>query len=252
MTTARYPSLENRLVFISGGGSGIGAAMVRHFAGQGARVAFVDLAVEPSEALARELGPQVKFIACDVRDVAALAAAIGAAQVAFGPVSVLINNAARDDRHRIEDVTPAYWDENMAVNLRHHCFAVQAVAPVMAANGGGSIINMGSISWMRAQPGMVAYTTAKAAINGMTRTLARELGPQGIRVNSIVPGAIRTERQTALWTPPDREAKIIELQALKFRLVEDDVARVALFLAADDSRACTGQNFLVDAGISLN
>ena len=189
---ARYPDLAGRTVFVSGGGSGIGAAFVRSFAAQDCRVAFIDIADAPSEALVAELGASVRYSRCDVRDIDALRVAIASAGETFGPVRVLVNNAARDDRHRMEDVTPAYWDDNLAVNLRHHFFAAQAVAPQMAAAGGGSIINLGSISWMRGRPAMVAYTTSKAAISGMTRVLARELGERNIRVNALVPGAIHT------------------------------------------------------------
>ena len=174
MQTTSYPSLAGRCVFVSGGGSGIGASMVRAFAGQGATVVFIDMAAAPSLALAAEVGPAVRFIQGDVRDIEALRAALGQAQQACGPVRVLINNAARDDRHALHEVTPETWDESLTVNLRHHFFAAQAVAPAMAAAGGGSIINMGSVSWLRGRPGMAAYTTSKAAINGLTRTLARE------------------------------------------------------------------------------
>jgi NAD(P)-dependent dehydrogenase (short-subunit alcohol dehydrogenase family) len=246
---ARYPDLSGRTVFVSGGGSGIGAAFVRRFAGQGCRVAFIDIADESSQALAAELGEDVRYWRCDVRDIAALQAAVGAAQEAFGPVRVLINNAARDDRHKMEDVTPAYWDENLAVNLRHQFFAAQAAAPQMAAAGGGAIINLGSISWMRGRPAMVGYTTSKAAITGLTRVLARELGGRNIRVNAIVPGAVVTARQQALWTTPEAEREFLDQQCLKFRLSEDDVARTALFLASDEARGVTGQNLIVDAGL---
>lgn len=245
----RYPDLAGRTVFVSGGGSGIGAAFVRRFAGQGCRVAFVDIADGPAAALAAELGDGVRYWHCDVRDITALQAAIGAARDAFGPLRVLVNNAARDDRHKMEDVTPAYWDENLAVNLRHHFFAAQAAAPQMAAAGGGAIINLGSISWMRGRPAMVGYATAKAAISGMTRVLARELGGRNIRVNAIVPGAIVTARQQALWTTPEAEKEFLDQQCLKFRLSEDDVARSALFLASDEARGITGQNLIVDAGL---
>ncbi len=252
MKPAHYPSLAGRSVFVSGGGSGIGAALVRAFVAQAARVAFIDIAAEPARALAAELGAAARVIECDVRDIAALQAALAQAHQAFGPVRVLLNNAARDDRHAIDTVTPARWDDCLAVNLRHHFFATQAVAPAMADAGGGSIINMGSVSWMRGRPGMAGYTASKAAINGLTRTLARELGGGNIRVNSIVPGAIVTERQTALWRTPEKDREFLALQALKFALDEDDIARMALFLAADDSRGCTGQNFVVDAGLTLN
>ena len=251
---ARYPDLAGRTVFVSGGGSGIGAAFVRAFAGQGACVAFVDIADAPSQALAAELGAAVpvpvRYWRCDVRDIAALKVAIAEAAEAFGPIRVLINNAARDDRHKFDDVTPEYWDDNQAVNLRHQFFAAQAVAPQMAEAGGGSIINLGSVSWMRGRPELAGYTTAKAAINGLTRTLARELGPRNIRVNCIVPGAIATQRQQALWVSPEKERQFLEQQCLKFRLSEDDVARTALFLASDEARAITGQNLVVDAGLA--
>jgi len=247
---ARYPDLAGRAVFVSGGGSGIGAAFVRCFAAQGCKVAFIDIADAPSQALAAELGATVRYQRCDVRDIEALRAAIAAARAAFGPIRVLINNAARDDRHTLEEVTPEYWDANIAVNLRHHLFAAQAVVPQMADAGGGSIISLGSISWMRGRPAMVCYTTSKAAISGMTRVLARELGERNIRVNAIVPGAIHTARQEALWDTPDAVREFIDQQALKFRLSEDDVARTALFLASDEARGITGQNLIVDAGLA--
>jgi len=249
--TVSYPSLAGRTVFVSGGGSGIGAAIVSRFAGQGCRVAFCDIADEPSQALVAQLSPApVRYHHCDLRDIVALRATIAAVAAEFGPIDVLVNNAARDDRHKIEDVTPDYWDERIAVNLRHHFFAVQAVVPAMKDKGGGSIINMGSVSWMRATPGMVAYTASKAAINGLTRTLARELGPHNIRVNYVVPGATMTERQKKLWFNPEAEQAIIDSQCLKFRLVEDDVARTLLFLASDEARAITGANLIVDAGLA--
>jgi NAD(P)-dependent dehydrogenase (short-subunit alcohol dehydrogenase family) len=250
-TTARYPDLAGRTVFISGGGSGIGAAFVAHFAAQDCRVAFVDVAAAPAEALAAQFpAASVRYIHCDVRDVAALRQAVTAVEQAWGAIRVLVNNAARDDRHPVEAVTPEYWDENLAVNLRHHFFAAQAVAPAMAAAGGGAIINMGSVSWMRGRPNLVAYTTSKAAIAGMTRTLARELGPRNIRVNSLAPGAIVTERQRALWATPADEQRYLDEQCLKFRLSVDDVARTALFLASDEARAITGQTLVVDGGLA--
>ena len=245
-----YPDLGNRTVFISGGGSGIGAALVRRFAEQGCKVGFIDIADAPAQALADSLGDRVRYRHCDVRDIAALRATLADVAASLGPVTVLVNNAARDDRHAVPDVTPEYWDENLAVNLRHHFFAAQALAPGMAAAGGGSIINMGSVSWMRGRPHMVAYTTSKAAIMGLTRTLARSLGGSNIRVNSLVPGAIVTERQKALWFSPEQDQEFLDQQCLKFRLSEDDVASVALFLASDAARAVTGQSIVVDGGLA--
>ena len=248
---ARYPDLAGRTVFVSGGASGIGAAFVAAFAAQGARVAFIDIDDAAGAALAAKLGAaSARYAHCDVRDIAALRAAIADAAAAFGPIRVLVNNAARDDRHALADVTPEYWDDNQATNLRHHFFAAQAVAPGMAAAGGGSIMNLGSVSWMRGRPQLAGYTTAKAAIHGLTRTLARELGGMNIRVNSIVPGAIVTERQKALWLSPEKEREFLEAQCLKFRLTEDDVARTALFLASEEARGITGQSLIVDAGLA--
>lgn len=249
-TAARYPDLAGRTVFVSGGGSGIGAAFVRAFASQGAKVAFVDIADASSQALVDELGPAVRYWHCDVRDVAALRATISEAGKSLGSIRTLINNAARDDRHKFDDVTPEYWDDSQAVNLRHQFFAAQAVAPQMTDAGGGAIINLGSVSWMRGRPEIAGYTTAKAAINGLTRTLARELGARNIRVNCIVPGAIATERQRALWVSPEKERDFLVQQCLKFRLSESDVARTALFLASEESRAITGQNLVVDGGLA--
>jgi NAD(P)-dependent dehydrogenase (short-subunit alcohol dehydrogenase family) len=250
-SVATYPSLAGRTVFVSGGGSGIGASLVRHFAAQRCRVAFCDIADEPSAELAAALAPaEVRYHRCDVRDVAALRSVITRVRDELGPIRVLVNNAGRDDRHRFDEVTPEYWDDCLATNLRHHFFAAQAVAPQMESAGGGSIINMGSVSWMRGRTNLVGYTTSKAAIRGLTRTLARELGPKNIRVNGIVPGAILTERQQALWLSPEKEREFIELQCLKYRLDGDDVARVALFLASDEARGCTGDDIVVDAGLA--
>lgn len=253
---ARYASLADRHALITGGATGIGGAMSTAFAAQGCRLSFLDIDAESGRALADSLGRDAKhrphFAACDVRDIAALRAAIDAAAKQHGTVHVLINNAARDDRHAVAEVTPEYWDNCLAVNLRHHFFAAQAVAPAMAAAGGGSIINLGSVSWMRGRTGFIGYATSKAAIHGMTKVLARELGPQNIRVNSLVPGAILTQRQRDKWLTPEENQKFLDLQALKFRLVEDDVARVALFLGSEESRGCTGQAFVVDAGLTQN
>lgn len=248
---ASYPGLAGKTVFVSGGGSGIGAAIVARFAEQGCRIAFCDIADEPSRALAARLAPApVRYHRCDLRDIAALRATLAAVAAEFGAIAVLVNNAASDDRHRLEDVTPEYWDERLAVNLRHQFFAAQAVVPGMIGLGGGCIINLGSVSWMRGTAGMVAYTAAKAAINGLTRTLARELGVHNIRVNCIVPGAILTERQKALWLTPELDREFLDGQCLKFRLTEDDVAPGVVFLGSDDARGITGQNLIIDAGLA--
>lgn len=250
---AIYPSLKGRGVFVSGGGSGIGASFVEHFAAQGANVAFVDLAEEASSALAERIAaaghPKPYFQRCDVTDTPSYQRAIAVAGERMGPLRVLVNNAARDDRHKIDDVTPDYWEKCLAVNLKHQFFAIQAAAPAMREAGGGSIVNMGSVSWMRSRDIFIGYATSKSAINGMTRSLARELGPGNIRVNCLVPGAIVTERQTALWRNPEEDARFLELQSLKFRLGPQHCARLALWLAADDSDGCTGQNFIVDGGL---
>jgi NAD(P)-dependent dehydrogenase (short-subunit alcohol dehydrogenase family) len=254
MTYATYPSLANRLVFVSGGSSGIGAELVRAFAAQGARVAFCGTKPDGGRAVIDEIQASGHhspwYAACDVRDVAAYQALLRELIAREGPVHVLVNNAGRDDRHAMEDVTPEFWDDRLALNLRHYFFAIQAVAPAMADAGGGSIVNMGSVSWMRGRPNLVGYTTAKAGILGLTRTLARELGPRNIRVNAIVPGAIVTERQTALHRDPAADQAFLDAQCLKIRLDPGHVARATLFLAADDSDGITGQHVLVDAGIA--
>ncbi len=250
--SATYPSLRDRVVFVTGGGSGIGAAEVEYFAQQGARVAFVDIAQEASEALCARLGaagpPAPFFQRCDITDVAALQGAIAEVARRLGPVTVLVNNAANDQRHRWEDMTPAYWDERLAINLRHQFFAIQAVAPMMREAGGGSIVNFGSSSWHMSEGGMPAYTTAKAAVEGLTRGMARDLGPDNIRVNCVIPGWIMTERQITLWLTPEAEANLMRSQCLKEKVMPADVARLVLWLAADDSRMCTSQLWVVDGG----
>lgn len=254
MTTTLYPSLRDRVVFISGGSSGIGAELVRAFAAQGAKVAFCGQRADGGRALIDEVAAashtEPWFAPCDVRDVAAYQALLADVAHRLGPVRVLVNNAGRDDRHAMEDVTSEYWDDRLALNLKHYFFAIQAVAPGMAQAGGGSIINMGSVSWMRGRPNLVGYTTAKAGILGLTRTLARELGGRNIRVNAIVPGAIVTERQTTLHRDPAADQAFLDAQCLKIRLNPGHVARPTLFLAADDSDGMTGQHVLVDAGIA--
>jgi NAD(P)-dependent dehydrogenase (short-subunit alcohol dehydrogenase family) len=249
---ASYPSLKARTVFVTGGGSGIGASIVEHLCAQHARVAFVDIERAASEALVETIAgrghPAPTSLPCDLRDVSALRAAIAETGRRLGPIRVLVNNAASDERHALADVTPEYWDDRFAVNLRHQFFAAQAVAPGMAAAGGGSIVNFGSVSWMIGQGGMPAYLTAKSAVAGLTRALARDLGPMNIRVNCIVPGWIMTDRQLRLWMTPEGEQELLRRQCLKRRLVPEDIARVVLFLAADDSSACTNQSYVVDGG----
>lgn len=243
---AIYPSLKERSVIITGGASGIGAETVRAFARQGARVGFVDLAVAEGEALAAETG--ASFAPCDLRDIDALRNALADLAAQNGPATVLVNNAARDDRHGWRDVTPEYWDERMATNLHHMFFAIQAVAPGMIEAGGGSIINLGSCSWMQATGNMPAYTTAKAAVHGLTRTMARDLGRDRIRVNTVVPGWIMTERQKELWVTEQALSAMLERQTLPDPIGPVYVARMVLFLASDDSAACSAQNFFVEAG----
>ena len=255
MTYAAYPSLRDRVVFISGGSSGIGAELVRAFAAQGSRVALCGTRAGGADGLLGEIAtaghPAPYYEACDIRDIPALQALLERVHQKLGPVQVLVNNAGRDDRHSLDELTPEYWDNCLAVNLRHQVFATQSVARQLRhAKLGGSIINMGSISWMRGRPNLIGYTASKSAISGMTRTLARELGVDGIRVNALVPGAIVTERQSALWRNPEEDPKFIDLQCLKFRLDSAHVARPALFLASDDSDGITGQNLIVDAGLA--
>jgi NAD(P)-dependent dehydrogenase (short-subunit alcohol dehydrogenase family) len=246
--SVRYASLAGRNVLITGGASGIGAEMVKAFASQGSMVSFIDIDEQAGTATAASTG--TGFIVCDLTDITALRRAIAAVEDKRGPIAVLVNNAARDDRHAMAEVEVESWRRTLALNLDHQFFASQAVSKKMAEAGRGAIIMFGSVSWMRGIPGMVGYTAAKAAINGMTKTLARELGPAGIRVNCIVPGAIATERQQRLWATPESNQKFIDSQALKFRLDASHVARVALFLGSDESFGCTGANFVVDAGLT--
>ncbi len=248
MQFARYPSLENRVVFVTGGASGIGAEVVRAFADQGSKVGFVDLDEKNGAALAAELGGNVHFVACDLRDIDALKAAFAGLEAAIGPAEVLVNNAARDDRHGWQDVTPDYYDERIATNLRHMFFAIQAVAPGMIAAGKGSIINFGSNSWFEAVGGMPVYTTAKAAVHGMTRSFARDLGRHRIRVNTVVPGWVMTERQKELWTTPEKLDRQRESQCLPDLIEPVYLARMVLFLASDDAAMCTANNYMVEAG----
>jgi D-xylose 1-dehydrogenase len=243
---ASYPSLKDRSVFISGGGSGIGASIVEQFAAQGSKVGFVDIDEPASKTLAEKTG--ALFIKCDIRDVKAYQAVLGEVAAKHGPITALINNAARDDRHELEDVTPEFWDERIAVNLRHAFFAIQAVAPGMKRAGGGAIVNFSSVSYHTMTPSLSVYQAAKAAVIGMTRGLARDLGPDKIRLNAITPGWIMTQRQIDLWLTPEAEADLMKAQCLKEKVYPLDVARMALFLASDDSRLITAQNFVVDGG----
>jgi NAD(P)-dependent dehydrogenase (short-subunit alcohol dehydrogenase family) len=244
--------LKDKAVFVTGGGSGIGASIVEHFCAQGSKVAFVDVAKEESEKLVKGLAGRKlaapMFIPCDITDTAALQRAIADSKAKLGAFRVLVNNAAHDQRHAIDEVTPNYWDERVAVNLKHQFFAAQAVYKDMAAAGGGSIVNLGSISWMKKQGNMPAYTTSKSAVQGLTNALARDLGPMNIRVNSVVPGWIMTERQIKLWLTPEAEKELLQGQCIKRKLVPADIARMVLFLASDDSDGCSGQHYIVDGG----
>ncbi|MDP6874156.1 MAG: SDR family NAD(P)-dependent oxidoreductase [Alphaproteobacteria bacterium] len=249
---AIYPSLRDRVVFVSGGASGIGAAIVEQFCEQGAKVSFVDIDEDAGEALAggiaaRDL-PRPRFLACDLKDVEALQHAIGQVITADGPITALINNAANDERHSIDDVTPEYFDDRIAVNLRHQFFATQAVHGPMAEAGGGAIVNIGSVTWLIGQGGMPCYSASKAAIAGLTRSLARDLGPKNIRVNSVLPGWIMTKRQIDNWLTSEGEQELLTRQCLKRPLQPEDLARVVLFFAADDSGICTNQNYIADGG----
>ena len=250
---ASYPSLKGRRVFVTGGGSGIGEAIVEAFARQGALVAFVDVVEGPSAALAERLAaqglPRPWWRACDVRDVPALQRSIadGAAALA-GDFDALVNNVASDDRHALEEVTPAYWDERMAVNGRPAFFAIQAVVPGMKRLGGGSVVNLGSIGWQIKEGAYPCYAVAKSSVNGLTRGLARPLGAHGIRINTVTPGWVMTERQVRLWLTPEGEQEIRRNQCLPQKLQPHDIAAMVLFLASDDGRMCTAQEFKVDAG----
>jgi NAD(P)-dependent dehydrogenase (short-subunit alcohol dehydrogenase family) len=251
MQHATYTCLRGKRIVITGGGSGIGAAFVEAFARQGSQVIFLDIADDESRDLERRLSsiaPAPRFMHCDLRDVRAIESTFAQITDKFGPVEVLVNNAANDDRHALDKVTAEYWDERIATNLRHVFFCTQAVMPAMKAAGGGIILNMGSVSWHLALADLTVYQTAKAGIEGLTRALARDLGVHGIRVACIVPGGVRTPRQTRLWHTPEEEARILEQQCLKTRVEPEDVAAMALFLASDGARMCTGHEYFVDAG----
>jgi NAD(P)-dependent dehydrogenase (short-subunit alcohol dehydrogenase family) len=242
---AVYPSLKGKRVLVTGGGSGIGAGIVEAFAGQGCDVTFIDINGSDSDELAQRT--DARFVRVDLTDIAAAKQAIAGLIDEGGPIDVLVNNAANDDRHSVDDVSEEYWDNRLSVNLKHQFFCAQAVAAGMRSKGGGVIINLGSISWHLALPGLVLYETSKAAIEGLTRSLARELGVDNIRVSCIVPGNVRTPRQLK-WYTPEGEAEIVKAQCLPGRLVPEDVAAFALFLASDDARLVTGHDYFVDAG----
>ena len=248
MTFATYPSLAGTTVLISGGASGIGADTVRAFAAQAAKVGFLDFDAEASAAMKAETDGTVDYEICDLRDIDALRKAVAALKSRLGPAQVLVNNAARDDRHDWRDVTPEYWDERMATNLRHMFFAIQAVAPDMIEAGSGSIVNVGSNSWWEAGGGFPAYATAKSAVHGLTRTMARDLGDHRIRVNTVVPGWIMTDRQKELWATPEALEKHRDRQCLPDLVDPVYVVRMIVFLASDDAAMCTASNFMVDAG----
>ncbi|MEL7230059.1 MAG: SDR family oxidoreductase [Pseudomonadota bacterium] len=248
MQFASYPSLVGKSVFITGGASGIGAELVKAFAEQGAKVGFVDRDVDTAKALMDATAGTINFAPCDLREIDELREAFKALEAAQGPATVLINNAARDDRHDYRQVTPEYWDERQATNIRHQFFAIQAVAPGMIEAGGGSIVNMGSNSWWENGGNFPAYTTAKAAVHGLTRTMARDLGDHRIRVNCIVPGWIMTDRQRELWATPEDLERHRSRQCLPDLIDPVYVARMALFLASDDAKMISASNFMVDAG----
>lgn len=246
-----YPSLRDRSIVVTGGGSGIGATIVESFASQGARVAFIDIAERDSRELESRLATCLhppRYYCCDLTHLHAVETTFASIREQLGHVDVLVNNAANDDRHTLEGTTPAYWDDRIAVNLRHYFFCAQAVIADMKAAHSGVIINLGSVSWHLALPDLPIYQTAKAGIEGLTRALARDLGPDGIRVTCVVPGGVRTPRQMALWHTPEEEARILAQQCLKRRVEPRDIAAMILFLASDDARMCTGHEYFVDAG----
>jgi D-xylose 1-dehydrogenase len=247
--TAVYPSLEDRHVLVTGGASGIGAFIVEAFIRNKARVSFLDIDAKAGEALAARHGKEALFIPCDLTDTNALRGAVARAEAAFGPIRALINNAANDKRDSLDTLTPEAWDASQAIDIRQQVFAAQAAAPGMGAAGGGSIVNLSSVAWMFGSAEMIAYTTAKSAVIGLTNSLGAALGPMNIRVNAIAPGAVMTEKQMRLWHTPESKARIVGMQALKSDLLESDIADAALFLAADDSRMITKQCLTVDGGL---
>ena len=251
MSQTVYPSLRNKHVVVTGGGSGIGAGVVEYFVRQSARVTFLDIAETESRELERQHADSPvppRYYSYDLTDIDAVRTVFARVRADVGPVEVLVNNAANDDRHSFDAVTPAYWDGRIAVNLRHYFFCAQAVVADMKAAGAGVIVNLGSISWHLGLPNLALYQTAKAGIEGMTRGLARDLGVFGIRVNCVVPGGVRTPRQMKLWFSPEEEARLIEQQCLKGRVEPQDIAAMVAFLASDNARMCTAHEYFVDAG----
>jgi NAD(P)-dependent dehydrogenase (short-subunit alcohol dehydrogenase family) len=249
--TVLYSDLQDKVVLVTGGGSGIGESIVREFSRQNARVGFIDIAPAPSQALAAEMergGTRICFEQCDLTKITALQAAVAAIQRQIGPIQVLINNAANDQRHATEALTEELWDSLIAINLKHQFFCAQAVLPNMKAAGDGVIINLGSISWMIGQGGMAAYSAAKSAVLGLTRSLARDYGQFGIRVNAVAPGWIMTQRQLDQWMTPEGEAEMMARQCLKRKLQPSDIAKFVVFLASDEASACTNQQYVVDGG----
>lgn len=254
MSVAVYPSLNGRVVVVTGGASGIGADIVRAFVANHAKVAFLDIQAAAGEDLVAELDASAHkpmFRECDLSSVSKLQAAIASVREQLGPISVLVNNVGNDTRHDIDELTEAYWDSNHNINLKPQFFAAQAVYPDMKTLGHGSIINLSSISWRRGAEKMIAYTTAKAAVVGLTNSLARAFGDANVRVNSIEPGAVITERQRELWYKTDAEVDdIVDRQVIKRMLIGEDIARVALFLASDQAEMITKQSIIVDGGLS--
>ena len=250
---ASYPSLENKVVIITGGASGIGESIVEQFVIQKSKVAFIDieekLAKNLIERINKKYNTKPLFIKCDLKNISELKDSIQQVKQDLGPISILINNAANDERHNIDDVTPEYWDDRMSINLKHYFFAIQSVYKDMKKLGKGTVVNIGSFSWMKGQGGMPGYTTAKSAIMGLTRTLARDLGIHNIRVNCIVPGWIITDRQKKLWLTPEIEKQQLEDQCIKRMLVPEDISKAVLFFASDQSSGCTAQNYVIDGGI---
>jgi D-xylose 1-dehydrogenase len=249
--TATYSELQGKVVLVTGGGSGIGEFIVREFARQKAHVAILDNALAPSQALADELsanGAPIHFEPCDLRNIDSLRTAIATIKERLGPIQVLVNNAASDERHATDEVSEQFWDNCIAINLKQQFFCAQAVLPDMQASRAGAIVNMGSFSWIVGQGGMAGYTASKSAVLGLTRSLARDYGLYGIRVNAVAPGWIMTQRQLDKWVTPETEAQIMARQCLKRRLQPSEIANVVVFLASDEASACTSQHYIVDGG----